>query len=639
MARTTPYGSWRSPISAELIAGQTVAFGGLQFDGGRLYWSESRPREGGRQTILRTADAKPEELLAAPFNARTRANEYGGGAFTVAGGTIWFCHHPDQRIYRLGPGATPAALTAEVPRRYADLCHDARHARLIAVCEEHVGEGEPVSSIVAIDAANGRMRTLATGADFYSSPALSPDGRALAWLSWRHPNMPWDGTELWLAALDAAGGVREARCVAGGPNESVFQPQFAPDGTLCFVSDRSGWWNLYRERAGRIEALHARAAEFGLPQWVFGMSTYAFISANKIVCAYSEGGHWRLAGLDTDDGTFETIEAPYTEIGALRGGDGRVAFIGAAPDRAPEIALLDPRTRRLEVMRRSFEAGVEPGYLSRPRPMEFPTTHGAVAHGFFYPPANNDCRAATADKPPLLVFSHGGPTAAASSGLNLRIQYWTSRGIAVLDVNYRGSTGYGRGYREQLNGRWGIADVEDCINGARYLVEQGLVDERRLAIRGGSAGGYTTLCALVFHDVFRAGASHYGVSDLEALARDTHKFEKHYLDRLIGPYPERRDLYVERSPIHHGARLATPVIFFQGLDDKVVPPNQTERMVEALRAKGVAVAYVSFEGEAHGFRRAENIRRALEAELCFYGKIFGFIPSDDIEPVAIDNLE
>jgi dipeptidyl aminopeptidase/acylaminoacyl peptidase len=638
MTRTAAYGSWQSPISAELIAGQTVSFGGLQFDGGRLYWSESRPREGGRQTLMRAAGEGPEELLAAPFNARTRAHEYGGGAFAVANGTVWFCHHVDQRLYRLEPGETPVALTAEAPRRYADLCYDARHARLIAVCEEHVGEDEPVNSLVAIDVASGRMRTLAAGADFYSSPAPSPDGRALAWLSWRHPNMPWDGTELWLAALDGEGGVREVRRVAGGAAESVFQPQFAPDGTLCFVSDRSGWWNLYRERAGQTEALHPRSAEFGLPQWVFGMSTYAFVSAREMVCAFSEGGRWQLAFLDIGRGALEPIETPYTEIGTVRSGGGRVAFIGAAPERAPQIALLDPGTRRLTVVRRSLDTSIDPGCLSRPQPVRFPTTNGEYAHGFFYPPANGEYRADAGSRPPLLVFSHGGPTAAASSGLNLRIQYWTSRGVAVLDVNYRGSTGHGRAYREQLNGRWGIAEVEDCVHGARYLVEQGLVDGRRLAIRGGSAGGYTTLCALVFHDTFRAGASHYGVSDLERLARDTHKFEKHYLERLIGPYPERRDLYRARSPIHHAARLATPVIFFQGLDDKVVPPDQTESMVRALRARGVAVAYVPFAGEAHGLRRAESIRRALEAELYFYGKIFGFVPADEIEPVEIENL-
>jgi dipeptidyl aminopeptidase/acylaminoacyl peptidase len=636
--RIAPYGSWESPITAERIAAQTVAFGGLALDGTDIYWSESRPTEGGRQTIMRLCDGALAELLPAPFNARTRAHEYGGGAFTVAEGVVYFSHYGDQRVYRLEPGAAPRPITSESPCRYADLLLDRRRARLIAVAEDHSSGTEPLNSLVAIDPVTGRTRTLAAGADFYSSPALHPHGHALAWLSWNHPNMPWDGTELWLAELDAGGAIRNARCIAGGASESVFQPQFAPDGTLYFVSDRNGWWNLHRLRDGRVKCVHERRAEFGLPQWVFGMSTYAFVADGRIACAFSEEGRWQLGLLDAARGTLAVVETPYSDLSLLRAAEGQAVFVGAAPREAPAIVRLDLSTRAIEVLRRSVEMSFDAGLFAHPQPIRYPTAAGETAHAFFYPPANADFSAPPGEKPPLLVLSHGGPTSSASGALNLKVQFWTSRGFAVLDVNYRGSTGYGRSYREKLNGQWGVADVEDCIAGARYLVAQGLVDGARLAIRGGSAGGYTTLCALAFHDLFHAGASYYGVSDLEALARDTHKFEKHYLDRLIGAYPAQRDLYLARSPIHHLERLSCPAIFFQGLDDKVVPPNQTEAMVAALRRKGIAVAYVPFEGEAHGFRKADNIRRALEAELYFYSRVFNFTPAGTIEPVSIENL-
>ena len=426
--------------------------------------------------------------------------------------------------------------------------------------------------------------------------------------------------------------------VAGGRDESVFQPVFSPDGTLYFVSDRNNWWNLYRLHHDRVEALAPMDAEFGLPQWVFGMSTYAFESARRLVCAVNRAGTWQLAVIDTDSLRIDFIDMPFTQFSSVTAARGQAVFVAASPGLPAAVVRLDLATRKFEILRSSSSEKPDAACLSAPQAITYPTTGGEQAHAFYYPPANRDFRAPSGERPPLLVLGHGGPTAAASSALNLMIQFWTSRGFAVLDVNYRGSTGYGRDYRHKLDGRWGVADVEDCIAGARYLVEHGLADERRLAIRGGSAGGYTTLCALTFHDLFRAGAAYYGVSDLETLARDTHKFEAHYLDRLVGAYPERRDLYRARSPIHHVDRLSCPVIFFQGLEDRVVPPDQTEKMVHALRAKGVAVAYVPFTGESHGFRRAENIQRALEAELYFYSRLFGFTPADSIDPVAIDNL-
>ena len=639
-ARTTAaYGSWVSPITAEQIAQNSIGIGQIALDAQDIYWSEMRPSEGGRNVIVRWHNGVTHDALPAPFSARTRAHEYGGGAFTVLDGSIYFSNDGDQQLYRLAPGGTPHALTPESGRRYADGVLDSRRNRLLCVCEDHGAGGEPITTIVAIDL-NGRDKpvTLVSGNDFYASPRLSPDGRRLAWLTWNHPDMPWDGTELWLARVAPDGSLADVRRVAGSRDESVFQPAFSPDGTLYFVSDRSNWWNLYRLRHDHVEALAPMEAEVGLPQWVFGMSTYAFESERRLVCAVNRAGTWRLAVLDTDTRRIDFIETPFTDVSAVTATRGKAVFVAASPVQPASVVCLDLATRRHEILRSSSSEIPDAAYLSAPQALTYPTAGGEEAHAFYYPPANRDFHAPTGEKPPLLVLGHGGPTAAASSALNLKIQFWTSRGFAVLDVNYRGSTGFGRDYRHELDGRWGVADVEDCIAGARCLLERGLVDERHLAIRGGSAGGYTTLCALTFHDLFRAGAAYYGVSDLEALARDTHKFEAHYLDRLVGAYPERRDLYHERSPIHHVERLSCPVIFFQGLEDRVVPPDQAEKMVNALRAKGIAVAYVPFTGESHGFRRSENIQRALEAELYFYSRLFGFTPADSIDPVAIDNL-
>ncbi len=514
---------------------------------------------------------------------------------------------------------------------------------MVCVREDHTVAGrEAVNAIVSLDldgGGDGDAQVLVSGNDFYAAPRLSPDGTRLAWLTWNHPNMPWDGTELWVGELRADGSLGRTERVAGGPAESIFQPEWSPGGVLHFVSDRTGWWNLYRWRDGRIEPLAEMAAEFGLPQWVFGMATYGFASAERIICAYTEGGTDHLAALDTATGRLAPIDTPYAEIGAVRVGPGRALLLAGSPTEPTSLVQLDLATGQCEVLRRSSGVPVDPGYLSPPQPIEFPTEGGLTAHAFFYPPRNPDYVAPPGERPPLLVISHGGPTGATSSTLDLRIQYWTSRGIGVLDVNYGGSTGYGRAYRGRLEGRWGVVDVDDCANGARYLVGRGAVDGDRLIIRGGSAGGYTTLCALTFRDVFQAGASYYGVSDLEALAQETHKFESRYLDRLVGPYPERADLYRERSPIHFTDRLSCPVIFFQGLEDPVVPPSQAEQMVEALRAKGLPVAYVPFEGEQHGFRRAEHIKRALEAELYFYAQVFGFALAEPVEPVPIENLQ
>jgi dipeptidyl aminopeptidase/acylaminoacyl peptidase len=639
--RVAPYGSWKSPITSDLIVSGTIGLGQIALDGEDTYWSEMRPTEGGRYVVVRrTPDARMCDVTPPPFNVRTRVHEYGGGAFVVADGTLYFSHLADQRLYRQDPGADPRAITPEAGLRYADGVIDRRRGRMICVREDHTAAGrEPVSSLVSVDLVGGDGgHVLVAGNDFYASPRLSPDGARLAWLTWNHPNMPWDGTELWVGELQADGSLGRAQRVAGGTDESIFQPEWSPDSMLYCVSDRTGWWNLYRWQDGRLEPLCAWEADFGVPQWVFGRSTYAFESAQRLICSYTEQGIWRLASVDTTARTLKLIETPYSTVESLRAAPGRSVFVGGSPTETPCIVQLDVATRQAEVLRRSSSVPIDAGYLAVPRAVEFPTGRGRTAHALFYAPCNRDYTAPPGERPPLLVMSHGGPTAAASTMLRLEVQYWTSRGIAVLDVNYGGSSGYGRAYRQRLNGQWGVVDVDDCVNGARYLVGRGEVDGNRLAIRGGSAGGYTTLCALTFHDVFKAGASYFGVSDLEALARETHKFEAHYLDRLIGPYPEQRDLYRARSPIHFADRLACPVIFFQGLEDQIVPPNQAALMYEAVRAKGLPAAYVAFEGEQHGFRRAENIKRTLDAELYFYSRVFGFELVDPVEPVPIANL-
>jgi dipeptidyl aminopeptidase/acylaminoacyl peptidase len=643
MAETqvAPYGSWKSPITSDLIVQGSIGVGAVALDGLDVYWIEMRPNEGGRSVIVRrTPDGQTIDVTPKPFNARTRVHEYGGGDYTVADGIVYFSNFDDQLLYKQSPNAEPRPLTPEVSMRYADPIVDKKRGRLICVREDHTGAGEAVNTLVSINVEDGNdAKVIVSGNDFYSSPRLSPDGSRLAWLTWNHPNMPWDGTELWTGELAEDGSLINTERVAGGVEESIFQPEWSPDGTLYFVSDRSGWWNLYRQKEdGSAEALQEMEAEFGMPQWVFGMSMYAFESRERIICTYIERGRARLASLNTRTNAFETIETPDSDITYLRAAKGLAAFRAGSPTSPAQIVQLDLSTGKTEILRRSNELKIDPGYFSVPQAIEFPTENGQTAHAFFYPPRNRDYAAPEGELPPLLVKSHGGPTSAATTTLALGIQYWTSRGIGVLDVNYGGSTGYGREYRQRLQDTWGIVDVDDCANGAGYLVERGEADGMRLMITGGSAGGYTTLCALTFRDRFHAGASHYGVSDCEALAKETHKFESRYLDGLIGPYPERADLYRERSPVHHVDRLSCPVIFFQGLEDKVVLPNQAEMMVDALRAKGLPVAYVPFAGEQHGFRRAENIKRALDGEIYFYSRIFGFELADQVEPVPIENL-
>ena len=619
--RVAPFGSWSSPITAGSIARGSVSLSGPEIAAGAVWWVESRPTEGGRQVIVR---CEPDgsgrgDVFGPGFSARTRVHEYGGGVFAVLGGDVVFSNDDDARVYRVSPGAEPVPLTPEPSKRrglrYADFAVAPDGSRIVCVRESHEGDGEPVNEIVAFPASGGDADVVASGHDFYAAPRVSPDGSRLAWLSWDHPRMPWEGTELWVAKADG----RDAELVTGGRAESVVQPDWSRDGRLHWVSDRSGWWNVYRDG----EPLHPAEAEFAMPLWVFGQSMYAFLDDGRIACAWSSDGFPHLGLLDPESGAMEELELerlPMLRSARIRSDGRRVVYVGASARCGPAVVSLDVPAGDQTVLARATEDEPDPRYLSEPRPIEF-ESHGRTAHALYYPPRNDDFEAPADGRPPLLVLSHGGPTAQTEPALDLRTQYWTSRGIAVVDVNYGGSSGYGRAYRELLRGQWGVVDLEDCTEAARHLARAGEADGRRLAIRGGSAGGYTTLCALVFTDVFHVGASYYGVADIEALMRETHKFESRYEEALV-PRQKAR----ERSPIHFVDRISAPLIVFQGLDDTVVPPAQAELIVAALKERGIEHEYHPYEGESHGFRKAETIIDALEAELRFYGRVLGFDP-------------
>lgn len=643
--QAAPCGSWPSPISARLCAQAKRLVSEPRIADGVEHWVESRPPEGGRSVIVRMGPSGPEDVTPPGYSARSRVHEYGGGAYTVFQQTFYFSNYVDHRLYRQDPGAAPRPITPEPPfpgaLRFADLIltPDGRH--LICVREQHLPDGRVLNDIVILPSDGSEPpRSLLSGHDFYASPRLDPSGRALAWLTWNHPLLPWVGTELWLGELGRGGQVLHARRIAGSGQESVTDPQWSHEGVLHFVSDRSGWWNLYRLQAGNIVPLLPMEADFAYPQWLFGLTSYAFLSRRRIACLYSQDGLDHM-GILEPSGHLRPIDLGLTSFSPphlVSDGEERLLFVGGGPTLRRSIIRCDLRAPQPEVLRDGLPQPLDPAWFSLPVSLRFSTMGDETAHMLFHRPHHPDFQPMPQEKPPLIVIAHGGPTAAAPSHVDLETQFFTSRGLAVALVNYGGSAGFGRTYRERLKGQWGIVDVEDCIYAARHLVDQGEVDERRMAIRGGSAGGYTTLRALACSNAFSAGASYYGVADLTAFDEETHKFEAHYNDWLIGPKPAADALYRERSPVHLAHRIRAPIILFQGLDDRIVPPSQAERMIEALRRARVPHAYLAFEEEGHGFRREDTVRRSLEAELYFYGRVFGFRPADTLDPAPIEFL-
>ncbi len=638
-ADPAPCGSWASPVTAGMLVAGAATPAEVAVEGGRVWWSESRPDEGGRTVVL----CDGVEACPAGSNVRTLVHEYGGGAWWAFDGGLVYSQHLDQRLYRAvrpgtgADGSGPVPLTPEPdwPRalRYADGRPTPDGRWYVCVREEHRADGVANEVVaVALDGSMG-VEVLVTGPDFVSSPRISPDGSRLAWIQWNHPELPWDDTELWVADL-GDGVLGSAHRVDPGGGESFFQPEWRSDGVLHVVTDRDGWWHLHRlGEDGRLVGITSGEFEVATPQWVFGLSRYAFVG-DDVWFARRVGGVDRLSILSAD-GSIADVALQATSVGSVRAhGDG-VACVAASWSTEPAVVTVG-RDGGGSLVSEPRDLGLDPGWFPVPEAVAYPTSEGEEAHALVFRPTNPGFAVPDDEAPPLLVMAHGGPTGSSRTQLQLAVAYWTSRGFAVADVDYRGSTGYGRTYRHRLRGGWGVLDVEDCVAVARHLCELGEVDGRRMAIRGGSAGGFTVLAALTFHDVFAAGASRYGVVDLAALAADTHKFEARYLDRLVGPWPEDEAVYRARSPIHHTDLLATPMLLLQGAEDPVVPPDQSRRMAEALRSRGVPFAYLEFPDEGHGFRRAENIVRALEAELAFFGQRFGFRPADDLPPLAVE---
>ena len=631
-----PGGSWASPISFESLVEGAVTPSDLRACEGVLYWLESRPAEGGRLVVMCDDGSGARQLTGAPFNVRTRVHEYGGAPYAVAGGTIWFSNFADQRLHVLAPGGEARALTPE-GYRYADAAPLAGGG-LVAVREDHTDPEEVKNTVVRLAGPAGEAGQVLFGdSDFVAYPRPSPDGERLAFVAWDHPNMPWDTTSLYVGEL-ADGSLAGLQRIAGGDEESVIDPKWAADGSLWFVSDRIGWWNLYRWDGAETHAVLAQDAEFGGPLWVFGQSNYALLPGGRALARHGGEGRDRLVLIEAG-GRAREIPAPFLECGALHPLEAtRVAMLAGFADQTPAVVTVDVESGEMVVVRRPSPARTDPACISAAQPISFPSANGRTAHGLYYPPANGAFELPEGQPPPLIVQAHGGPTARAGASFSLSTQFWTSRGFALVDVDYGGSSGYGRAYRQALNGQWGVVDVEDVIAAAEFLIRTGRADLKRIAIHGGSAGGFTVLAALAQSEVFSAGGDFYGVSDLEALARDTHKFESRYLDTLIGPYPQEQVLYQARSPINHLDRFKTPLIILQGADDPVVPPNQAVLILQALRERQVPVAYLEFAGEAHGFRKSETIIAAKQAELGFYGRVLGFTPADELPDVEIENL-
>ncbi|MEK9675407.1 MAG: S9 family peptidase [Chloroflexota bacterium] len=640
----SPYGSWESPITADLITEGGLRLGEVHVDSSTVYWLEGRPEESGRYVIVRLLESgETEDVNPAPFNARNAVHEYGGGAYIVQDGTVYFTNWDDQRIYKVEEGGVPEPITAEpaIERgdRYADLRVSGDSNWILCVRESHNEDREADNDLVAVATdGSGDIQVLASGRNFYSSPRENWADGKICWLEWDHPNMPWDGCELFVSDFDSSNGtVSNSERVSGSTDISIVQPEWAPDGTLVFISDESGWWNLTKYSDDAVSPILAEEKDHGGPAWQFGFSTYGFSDEGLIILKGSEDGKGQFRSVSLDGKANVVSEVPHTSIAELNLVDDSAVYVGASPVSAAEIVRVEFGSSEVSTLKVSSDIELDPEFLSVPEEITFPTTFDGSAHAYYYAPKNPNFEGGNSEKPPLLVISHGGPTSSTSSALSLPIQFWTSRGIAVVDVNYRGSTGYGREYRDALKGNWGVYDTDDCIAAADYLVEQGLVDTDRVAIKGGSAGGYTTINALTFYDRFAVGATYYGIADLSVFIGDTHKYESRYLDSLIGPYPEAKQLYHDRSAINFTDRLSCPMIILQGIEDKIVPPSQAEIMAGALREKGIPFSLMMFEGEQHGFRQSENIKASLEGELYFYGRVLGFTPAGDITTVEIEN--
>jgi dipeptidyl aminopeptidase/acylaminoacyl peptidase len=622
---TAPYGTWKSPITAEKIAAGVTTTLNMLVEGDKTYWCEMRPTNKGRYTIVcRDGSGNLMDVTSPDFNVRTFVHEYGGGAFTVDKGILYASNAIDHALYTIQPGSSPVRLTQGQTRvdgtslwqgtRFADM--QPSSFGLIAVGEHHE-PGKPVENFLAlIDTSTGEYKKLSSGCDFYSSPTISFDEKKVAWICWNHPDMPWTNTELWMADFNGEN-LENIQKVAGHIPEAIFQPQWSRDGILYFVTDRDrGWWNIHRFVENRIENVCPLASEAAVPLWVFGRSTYAFLD-HQILFTYNAAGKWNLGILDPKTKQWEKLPYESNTIDQVRGGGGFIRFLAGFPNKQEALIQVDDVSGYPIKVLHAKENLVEDGYISKGQHISFPS-NGRKAFGFYYPPYNKDFTAPSDQKPPLVVTIHGGPTSQAFSSLNLGIQYWTSRGFAVLDVNYGGSTGYGRDFRQLLDRNWGIVDVDDCVNGALYLAQRGLVDPNKLVIRGRSAGGYTTLAALAFRDVFKAGADYFGVADITALAHDTHKFEQRYMEQLVGKYPEEKAVWEKRSPINSVSNIKSPLIIFQGEEDPIVPKNQSIMLFEALKQRGVTVELHLYPGEQHGFRQAPHIIHSLMRELDFY---------------------
>jgi dipeptidyl aminopeptidase/acylaminoacyl peptidase len=649
MAKTTaPFGTWKSPIAAEFVAGQSLRFGAVQAVGASLFWSEVRPMDRGRAVIVeRAADGTTRDLIGAPYSARSRVHEYGGGEFLAGVESVWFVNDADQDIYMVTGDADPQRVTQAPDMRFADFALDSPRRRLLAVAETAGAEphGLPQNLLVSIDLSTanfGAVTRLIEGCDFYAYPRLSPDGSQFAWIEWDLPSMPWENSRLMVCGFEDDGQTTAARHVAGGDDTHVFQPQWAHDGALYFIGDVTGWGNLYRWDGETTGAVHELEADFGRPLWGLGTRSYAVLPDGRLAASYIENGVFKLGCIDTD-GDIELLDVPFAQVEAVTAFGENVAALvteDSSPAAVAVISCQNSPARGFDLVRRSLDTDISPQSISNGELLTIARPDAEAVRALYYAPVNGAFAGPGDMAPPMIVGAHGGPTGMADRGLKLKIQYWTSRGFAYLDVDYRGSAGYGRAYRDALRGQWGLHDVEDVVDAARHVVSRGLADNDKLLISGGSAGGFSVLCALTFHDVFAAGASHYGIGDLQKLLDLTHKFESGYLYGLTGTAPgDTETVFRARSPLFHVDRISRPIILFQGLEDNVVPPNQSRDMVQSLKQRGIPVAYLEFEGEGHGFRRADTIVRALNSEYAFYARVLDLQPLEDLPPINIWNEE